>query len=163
MEKSKLIIKKTWGEFAIYCAFSLSFVGVLIYSFSDDFSTMMTLFTLAVIVMFSIVLFTAYPGSYMQFDQNGITCVKKMPFRPHSVIHYDWSAYNEVSFNNGIIMLFEKKTAVRIKCQDYCGSVVYLNGERKICLLAPSFGPYIGMICKENNIPFKDYPYPASI
>lgn len=163
MEKSKLIIKKTWGEFGIYCALSLSFLGVGIYSFWDDFNAIMTLFPLAIIVMFSVVLFTAYPGSYMLFDQNGITCVKKVPFSPQSVVHYDWKSYKEVSFYNGRLLLIKEKAAVPIKCQDYCGSVIYLNGKRKICLLAPSFGPYIGIICKENNIPFKDYPYPASI
>ena len=109
--------------------------------------------------MCSVALISAYPGSYLLFDQDGITCVKKIPFMPQETLHYDWRTYKVVVFyTNGKLMLSKANNGVAdyIDCKDYSGAMIELNGKRKLCPFAPFFGSYIGMICKENNVPFEE-------
>lgn len=158
MDKSKLIIGKTWTEFWIYCAYSIVFWGGMTYSLLTDYSPEIALFLFATFIMFVYFLFKAYPGSYVLLDQNGITCVKKESFSREIILHYDWKSCEKVVFGVNIISLISKDKEVYVKCKDYGGLIIQFNGKKKICL-APNLGVYIGKICKENNVPFEDIPY----
>jgi hypothetical protein len=162
MEKSTLLVRKTWTEFCLGSFFCILFFSWNVYYLQTNNIPLRSVFSLILIVGPLLVPFVAlivsYPGSCMIFDHTGITCVKKKLFGPKTVVHYDWHSYKEVVFYKNIIWLLENKEEGRydtIKCNDYFGSVIQCNGKNKLSLLS-SLGAYLDKICKENNIPYKE-------
>ena len=158
MEKSKLKIGKTWISFWICSSFFFLFIVGMTWSLLTDYNSVIAFLLCAMIVMSAVASYRDYPGSYLLFYQDGITCVKKVPFKPQEVIHYDWRDYEKlVYFTNGKIMLLKvnEEDANYIVCSDYGGLPIEFNGKKKVCLSPQKIGSYIGIICKENNIQFE--------
>lgn len=150
MEKSFLLIKKTWLEFFfIVLLYLFALYGIIAYQFILNLS----IITIIFILVFTYCLINSIPGSYLLFNEEGITIAKKSIFRPRKILHFDWAQCKKVEFRSSKIRLYCGESVIDIECTDYFGFLIHPNGKTK--LFSPSrLDDCLEKIWKDYKIPY---------